>query len=84
MDHRAITGKRVFYNKAKYILLWDCIKFMNKEIRCESIYLYEYIILSILWPRSKGVNFLNSFPGHSYALASLPQRWGRKEKEEES
>ena len=57
MDHSAITGQSVFCNKAKHIPLWDCINFMNKEIKCESIYLSEYIRLFILWLRSKSEFF---------------------------
>ena len=30
---------------------------MNKEIKCESIYLYEYIRLLILWLKSKSEFF---------------------------
>lgn len=40
---------------------------MNKEVRCESIYLYEYITLFILWPRSKS-EFLKQLP---WALAGI-------------
>ena len=57
MDRSAITGQSVFCNKAKHIPLWDCINFMNKEIKCESIYLSEYIRLFILWLRSKSEFF---------------------------
>ena len=79
MDHSAITGQSIFCNKAKHIPLWDCISFMNKEIRCESIYLYEYITLFILWPRSKS-EFLKQLPWALTGIGFITTEIGGKKK----